>query len=120
VASMRALIISADNFEDSELRVPYDRLTNEGIEVDIASLAPGIIRGKHGYCSEAMLSVGEVDPAAYDLLILPGGKAPAVLRTCSKSFQQQCKKCEHYHGSAGGELSLAIFPQSAAFLDPGE
>lgn len=77
---MRTLIISADNFEDSELRVPYDRLTKEGVEVDIASLARGLIKGKHGYCVEARLSVEEVDPAAYDLLILPGGKAPAALR----------------------------------------
>jgi len=46
---MRALIVSADNFEDSELLVPYYRLKEEGIEVDIASMRKGKIRGKRGY-----------------------------------------------------------------------
>lgn len=32
------MIISADNFEDSELLVPYCRVKEEGIQVDIASL----------------------------------------------------------------------------------
>jgi len=33
---MKALILSADNFEDTELLVPYYRLQEEGIQVDIA------------------------------------------------------------------------------------
>ena len=40
---MRALIISADNFEDSELLIPFYRLQEEGIEVDIASMKKGKI-----------------------------------------------------------------------------
>ena len=35
---MNALIISADNFEDSELLVPYYRLKEVGIKVVVASL----------------------------------------------------------------------------------
>jgi protease I len=77
---MKALIISADGFEDSELEVPYERLTQEGIVTDIASVQRGTLRGKHGYAVEASLVVDEVDPIAYDLLILPGGRAPARLR----------------------------------------
>lgn len=77
---MKALIISADNFEDTELLYPFYRLIEEGIEVDIASLKKGKIKGKHGYVVEANLSVEEVHHEAYDLLILPGGKAPAKLR----------------------------------------
>ena len=38
---MKALIISADNFEDSELLYPYYRLKEEGVEVDIASIKKG-------------------------------------------------------------------------------
>ena len=33
---MKALMISADNFEDSELLVPYYRLKKVGIEVAVA------------------------------------------------------------------------------------
>ena len=46
---MKALIISADNFEDSELLVPYYRLKEARVEVDVAFMKIGIIKGKHGY-----------------------------------------------------------------------
>lgn len=77
---MKALIISADNFEDSELLVPYYRLKEVGIEVTIASLNCGAIIGKHGYEVTADKSLGEVINDNYTILILPGGKAPEALR----------------------------------------
>lgn len=73
-------MISADNFEDSELLVPYYRLREEGIEVTLASLRKGRIKGKHGYEVDAQKAVKEVNPADFDALVLPGGKAPALLR----------------------------------------
>lgn len=80
---MKALIISADNFEDTELLVPYYRLLEEGIEVDIASIHSGRIRGKHGYEVEVDRLVEDVNPADYALLVLPGGKAPEAIRHVS-------------------------------------
>jgi protease I len=77
---MRALIISADHFEDSELLFPFYRLKEEGLEVDIASIARGKIYGKHGYEVVADRALRDVAPNLYDILILPGGKAPATLR----------------------------------------
>jgi len=77
---MKALIISADNFEDTELLVPYYRLKEEGIYVDIASINKGRIKGKHGYEVEVNKTLKEVKPDEYDILILPGGKAPEVIR----------------------------------------
>jgi protease I len=77
---MRALIISADNFEDTELLVPYYRLKDEEIEVDIASIKKGAIKGKHGYEVDVDKTLKEVDPDNYDILILPGGKAPETIR----------------------------------------
>lgn len=77
---MKALILSADNFEDSELLVPYYRLREEEIDVDIASMKKGTIKGKHGYEVEVDKSLKEVSPGDYDLLVLPGGKAPEALR----------------------------------------
>ncbi len=35
---MKALIVSADNFDDSELLVPYYRLKEAGVELTVASL----------------------------------------------------------------------------------
>lgn len=77
---MKALIISADNFEDSELLVPYYRLKEAGIEVDVASPKGGKITGKRGYEVSANKTCAEVKPEAYDLLVLPGGKAPETVR----------------------------------------
>lgn len=77
---MKALIISADNFEDMELFFPYYRLREEGIEVDVASIKRGGIKGKHGYEIEANKTLEEVDPKEYDLLVIPGGKAPEEVR----------------------------------------
>lgn len=77
---MRALIISADHFEDSELLFPFYRLQEAGVEVYIASIARGKINGKHGYEVAVDLALRDVDPTNYDLLILPGGKAPTKLR----------------------------------------
>ena len=45
---MKALIISADRFEDTELLVPYYRLREDGVDVDIAALARGPITAKRG------------------------------------------------------------------------
>ena len=77
---MRALIVSADNFEDSELLVPYYRLREEGIPVDVASPARGTIKGKHGYEVTVDKTLAEVVPDDYTVLVLPGGKAPAAIR----------------------------------------
>lgn len=77
---MKALIISADHFEDSELLVPYYRLLEAGVEVDIASISRGKINGKHGYEAEANKALKDVNPDDYALLVLPGGKAPATIR----------------------------------------
>ena len=77
---MKALFISADNFEDTELLVPYYRLKEEGISVDIASMKRGAFKGKHGYEVEAVKALDEIKPDDYDILVLPGGKAPEAVR----------------------------------------
>ena len=94
---MKGLIISADSFEDSELLVPYYRLKEAGIGVSVASLSSGIITGKHGYKVVVDKTLDEVNPDDYAILILPGGAAPAVVRTepqaleIARSFFRQSK-----------------------------
>ncbi len=77
---MKALILSADNFEDSELFVPLYRLREVGFSVEVASEKSGSIRGKHGYELPVDKLFSEVTPADYAVLVLPGGKAPAAIR----------------------------------------
>ncbi|MEW6585224.1 MAG: type 1 glutamine amidotransferase domain-containing protein [Nitrospirota bacterium] len=84
---MKALMISADNFEDTELLVPYYRLLEEGIQIDIASIRKGKIKGMHGYEVEANMSLAEINPADYDILVLPGGKAPETVRKDTNALE---------------------------------
>ena len=71
---MKALILSADNFEDSELLVPYYRLKEADVEVVVASLSRGVITGKHGYEVAVDKTFNEVNPDHYVILILPGAR----------------------------------------------
>ena len=84
---MKILIVSADNFEDTELLVPYYRFQEEGIQVVIASLRKGTIRGKHGYTVDVDKTLNEVDPRKYEALVLPGGKAPGSIRSDTKALE---------------------------------
>jgi protease I len=77
---MRALIISADGFEDQELLVPRDALRADGFTVNVVTPGAQPIHGKRGALVDADGDIGSTDPASYDLLVLPGGKAPAQLR----------------------------------------
>lgn len=77
---MKALILTTDGFEDSELSVPYQRLKEAGLDVDVASIKRGGITGKHGHQQAVDKTLDEVEPHEYDVLIVPGGTAPATLR----------------------------------------
>jgi len=83
---MRALILSDDFFEDSELGEPLRQLQAKGVRVDVAAPLKGVITGKHGCAVAAGLALAEVEPGDYDLLVLPGGKAPASLRKHARAL----------------------------------
>ncbi len=84
---MKALIMSADLFEDCELKIPYQFLRELGIDVDIASINRGAIIGKHGFNVYPTITLNEVDPKQYDMLILPGGKGPSLIRKEIKALE---------------------------------
>jgi protease I len=77
---MKALIISANSFEDLELHYPLYRMREDGIDVTVAAPEKGMITGKHGYSIGANKTFSEIKPEDYDLLIIPGGKAPEEVR----------------------------------------
>jgi protease I len=85
----KALIVTADLFEDSELIYPYYRLLEAGYQVDIAAPSAGTVTGKRGYAFAANLSLADVEDSGscgYKLLVLPGGKAPEALRAMPKAL----------------------------------
>jgi protease I len=84
---MKAIIISADNFEDTELFYPLHRLKEEGVAVEVASGKEGAITGKHGYSIQVDLTLNRVKPEEFDLLVLPGGRAPERVRLEEKALE---------------------------------
>jgi protease I len=87
-AAVRAIILTANEFEDMELFFPYFRLLEEGVHVDIAAPQTGVIHGEHGYGLKITKTIAEVDPDQYDLLVVPGGfpeGAPATVRKVKKA-----------------------------------
>lgn len=74
--------ILSDDFEDSEFRVPYDRMRNEGFEVDVIGAKAGQeIKGKKGKEKvKASKGIDEVRPEQYQALFIPGGYSPDHLR----------------------------------------
>ena len=79
----RIAILVDEMFEDSEFRVPYDRLRAAGHEVDIVGRKAGSeIDGKqHKEHVAIEKSVGDVSEKDYDALVIPGGYSPDHLRT---------------------------------------
>jgi len=85
----KAIIMTADKFEDMEVMYPLFRLQEAGWEVDIASPKKELIHGEFGY-GELMpdLTINSVNPDDYDLLVIPGGSpagAPATIRKMVKA-----------------------------------
>src|SRR5512136_933549 len=80
---IRALILTADKFEDLEVIYPHFRLLEEGIQVDIAAPKKEHLNGENGYSIEPTMTFDEVVPGNYDMLLLPGGAplgAPTTVR----------------------------------------
>lgn len=77
---MTALILIADGFDDLQFFCPYYRLLEEGVPVIIATPRGDTAVGLRGFPIEADTPIGAVDPAKYDLLVIPGGQSPERLR----------------------------------------
>ena len=99
---MRAIILTADGVEDSELFYPNYRLLEEGWQVDIAAPAAGSVKGKVGLSLKANKAIEDVDAGQYDLLVLPGGKGPETVRLIPNALEVTRKMLE------AGKVVMAI------------
>ena len=87
----KAIVLSADKFEDLELYVPVFRLVEAGWKVDIAAPEKGKITGESNwYYIIANKTIDEIAPDDYDLLFIPGGSpggAPTTVRNNPKAVE---------------------------------
>lgn len=67
------LVPLAPGFEEIEAVTIIDVLRRAEIEVHVAGLAPGPVRGSHGIELSTDCTLDEVDPAQLAMLVLPGG-----------------------------------------------
>jgi protease I len=78
---MKALFLIADGFEDVQFFCPFYRLREDGVSVTVAAAVDNQpATGLHGYVIEPDMPIPELNPAEYDILIIPGGRAPEKLR----------------------------------------
>lgn len=79
---MRFACILAHDFEDSEYRVPVDRLCGAGHSIVVVGSKRGErLQGKKGKESvEVDLGIDEARPEDFDALFIPGGYSPDQLR----------------------------------------
>jgi len=80
LAGNRVLIFIDEGYEDLEFWYPKIRLQEAGAVVDVAAHERATFRGKHGLPARAELTYAEIDPSAYDALVIPGGYAPDRIR----------------------------------------
>ncbi|WP_134496342.1 type 1 glutamine amidotransferase domain-containing protein [Microvirga pakistanensis] len=92
----KILIMATDGFEQSELMVPQQKLSEAGATVEVAApksrMNQSEIRGwdekDWGKSVKVDKDLENVDPAAYDALVLPGGQInPDKLRVEQKAIE---------------------------------
>ena len=96
IREAKILIVATDGFEESELTVPQAKLSQAGATVHVAApksrQKPESIRGwdKTDWGKEVAVDteLEQVDPSAYDALVLPGGQInPDKLRLEPKALE---------------------------------
>lgn len=71
----------ADGVEELELVAPADVLRRAGAEVVLAVAGESLhVKGRNGIILHGDALLADVEPSAYDLLLIPGGAAVARLR----------------------------------------
>src|SRR5918995_4599617 len=90
----KVLVLTGDAAESLEVMYPYQRLLEEGYEVDMAAPSKKKLRfvvhdfedgydtytEKPGYSWEADIAFADVDPADFVALVTRGGRAPEYIR----------------------------------------
>jgi len=79
----KVAFIVDEMFEDSEFKVPYDRVKEAGHDAVIVGLEPGkALEGKKGEVNITVdRSIDDVAPDEFDALVIPGGYSPDKIRT---------------------------------------
>ncbi|TWD81779.1 protease I [Kribbella amoyensis] len=126
----KVLMLTGDAAETLEVFYPYQRLQEEGYEVDVAAptakklqfVVHDFVDGfdtyteKPGHSWPADVAFADVDPEDYVALVIPGGRAPEYIRN-----DPDCQRIvKHFYGEAKPVAQLChgpLIPAAAGLLD---
>ena len=81
-------VLLGTGFEETEAIVPVDLLRRSGVEVLTVGISGKTVYGGHGIGVEADITLEEMDPAAAEMLVLPGGLGGvASISSCKKAME---------------------------------
>jgi protease I len=84
----KAVIVVGPAVEDTEFAYPYYRLQEDDFTVDVASNGGVDIVAKHGLPIKVNVDIKKLNPADYDMLVVPGGlESPDRLRQIPELLQ---------------------------------
>lgn len=126
MTGMQILEIAGDFVEDYEVMVPYQALQMVGHEVHAVAPEKGDgeavktavhdFRGDQTYVEsrghdfQLDAAIEEIDPAEYDALVVPGGRAPEYLRT----YDSVLETIQHFFEAEKPVAALCHGPQILA------
>jgi protease I len=126
MSAKQILLLTGDFGEDYEIMVPFQALQMVGHEVhavcpekeagETVKTAIHDFRGDQTYMEdrghdfELTATLADVDPADYDALVVPGGRAPEYLRT----YEEVLDTVRHFFEAAKPVATLCHGPQVLA------
>lgn len=110
---LRAVIVTAEGFEDEEVIYPVIRLKEEGFKVSIATKDAKPVNGRLNFPLElivryygTLIDAKKLNPKDYDLVLIPGGfeapdrmrQVPEILEFVRQMYKQKKVVAAFCHG----------------------
>lgn len=110
---LKAVVITAEGFEDEEVIYPVIRLKEEGFKVDIATKDKKFVNGRLNFPLElivryygTLVDATKLNPKNYDLVLIPGGfeapdrmrQVPEILEFVRQMYKQKKVVAAFCHG----------------------
>lgn len=110
---LKAVVITAEGFEDEEVIYPVIRLKEEGFVVDIATKDAKLVNGRLNFPLElivryygTLVDATKLNPKNYDLVLIPGGfeapdrmrQVPEILEFVRQMYKQKKVVAAFCHG----------------------
>jgi len=118
MSAPRVLVPLAPGFEEIEAVAIVDVLRRAGVEVSVAGLARGPVRGSHGIELATDAELGALAAQTFDMVVLPGGM-PGATNLIEDERVLACVRAHHAKGKIVAALCAAPMVLAAAGIVSG-